>query len=118
MKHKNKITLDTKVIFMDFENNKWEKECKDKTLGWFLEQMSIMKRRKDIMFGEWFLDADINTEWGKYSIMYALVSWLCWIHEFDDIFFRIEKHKVFIDRFSSYHQVLWKKHKEEQEHEH
>ena len=114
---KEKLTLDTKVIFLDFENNKWEKECKNKTIGWFLDQMSIMKRRKDLMVGEWFLDADISTEWGRTTIMYALVSWLSWIHEYDDIFFRVDNHKVFIDRFSTYHEVLWKKHQEEKKNE-
>lgn len=105
---KEKLTLDTKVIFLDFEENKWEKECENKTLGWFLEQMSIIRRRKDIMVGEWFLDADINTDWGKATIMFALVSWLSWLHKYDDIFYRVDNHKIFIDRFNRFHEVFYK----------
>lgn len=95
---KNKLTLDSKVIFINrIENNFNEKYIHEQTIGWYLEQMSITNRREDILVQEWFYQ-DLDESWKVEVILSAIRSWLCWLYEYDDITYIVKDNEVHFDR--------------------
>lgn len=94
----NKLTLDSKVIFINrVDNNFHEKYIHEQTIGWYLDQMSITSRREDVIVAEWFYQ-DLNESWKIKTILSAIISWLTWLYEYDDLFYTIKDDEVHIDR--------------------
>lgn len=95
---KNTLTLDSKIIFINrIENNFNEKYIHEQTIGWYLDQMSITTNRKDILVREWFYQ-DLDASWKVEVVLSAIRSWLCWLYEYDDIYYIVKENEVHFDR--------------------
>lgn len=90
-----KITHKTKVVLL-FENEK--KNCpNEETIEWYMEQLGE-RFGNDRIMGDWYYFREFEKLWEIKSTIYAIVSWLTYIYEYDDLFYTIRNNTIYIDR--------------------
>ena len=93
----DKLTWESKIIFLNREENKLDRYLDNKTIEWYLDQMSITTNKDRLLVREWFF-LDLDKDWKVKSVISAIMSWLIWVHEYDDLFYTIKDNTIYIDR--------------------
>ena len=93
----NKLTWESKIVFINREENKLDRYLDNQTIEWYLDQMSITTNKDHLLVREWFF-LDLDKDWKVKSVISAIMSWLMWVHEYDDLFYTIKDNTIYIDR--------------------
>ena len=93
----DKLTWESKIMFINREENGFDRYLDNKTIEWYLDQMSITTNKEQLLVREWFF-LDCDEDWKQKSVVYAILSWLMWVHEYDDLFATIKDETLYIDR--------------------
>lgn len=100
--------FDTKVVLM-FEPNKTNKTTyqipKEACINWYLVEMDIVNGTQMLVHREWYWDNRYRTLWEIKSVVYAIISFLSWALEYDDLFYTLQDNKIYIDRLGIKEQV-------------
>lgn len=92
---KNNFTLDTQVVLL-FENKKRNFPSYE-TVGWYLEQMESDIGAKDCLY-PWFGMRSYDELWEQRMLACAIVSWLTYIFEYDDLSYMFKNNEILICR--------------------
>ena len=76
----------------------------EKTIEWYLEQMGKSFGTERII-GDWYWSKEYNELWEVKVIASAIMSWLTYILEYDDLFYTIKDNEIYIDRLNTKERV-------------
>lgn len=90
-----KITHKTKVVLLfEVGGNRIPVE---ETIEWYLEQLGE-RFGNDRIMGDWYYFRKYDKLWEVKTTIYAIVSWLSYIFEYDDLFYMIRNNTIYIDK--------------------
>lgn len=98
----------TKVVLM-FEPNNINKTTepleKEATIDWYLQEMDEINGTRLLIHREWYWEEQYRTLWDIKSVVYAIISFLSWALEYDDLFYTLKDNSIYIDRLNTKERV-------------
>lgn len=89
-----KLTQDSKVILLFPDLTKFPPV---KNIGWYLEEMHKTFGTERII-GDWYYSNEYTQLWEVKVIVYAIISWLTYTLERDNLFYTLKDNTIYIDR--------------------
>lgn len=90
-----KLTQDSEVILLFSDLTIFPSK---RTIGWYLEKMGKSFGKDWIIGEEWYYSWEYTQLWEAKVVIYAIISWLTYILEYDDLFYTLQDNKIYINR--------------------
>lgn len=96
-----KLTQESKVIVLFGDLTIFPRE---RTIGWYLEQIG-KSFGNDRIIGDWYYSWEYTQLWEAKVVIYAIISWLTYILEYDDLFYTLQDNTIYINKLGIKEQV-------------